>query len=104
MALRLAVALLPLAAVPGSAFGTAVVELDSLVPNYMDGDLETAITPTPQQAELGAKAFVAGKVVVVRPDTYRAPDTLFEELKRLFGEELTTVTDSGNDSPEMPRR
>jgi hypothetical protein len=80
--------LLSLAALSSSA----TVPLSSIVPDYMPGDLETAITPTPQKAELGDNAFAVGKVLVVLPDRYNAPDTLVVELKKLLGDDAVTVT------------
>ena len=59
--------------------------LKAIVSEYMEGDLETAIVPTPQKAELKDRAFVTGKVVVVKPERYDAPDTLTRELKALLG-------------------
>jgi len=84
----------------GVAIDAAAVSLTDLVPDYMDGDLETAVTPTPQRARLGETAFAAGNVVVVKPDAYKAPNTLFEEIERLFGEQLAAVTDAKDFSPQ----
>lgn len=85
--------------------GTAVVAapLTQLVPDYMEGDLETAIIPTPQQAELKETAFSADNVLVVRPDRYDAPETLFEELKRLFSEDSIDVVTASEYSPGRAR-
>jgi len=58
----------------------------------MAGDLETAIIPTPQKATLADTVFAAGKVVLVKPDRYRVPDTLAEELVALLGKDTVAVT------------
>jgi len=70
---------------------SAVVPLADVVPDYMEDELETAVIPTPQRAEWEPTAFAVGKVVVVKPDRYHAPDTLFEELKSLLAEGSVTV-------------
>lgn len=62
-----------------------VRRLADLVPDYMQADLETAIIPTPQWAELQDTAFAAGKVLVVRPDGHVGPDTLVAELAGILG-------------------
>lgn len=81
--------------------GTAIMAtpLAQFVPDYMEGNLETAIIPTPQQAELKETAFGAGKLFVVRPDRYHAPDTVFGELKRLFGDDSIDVVAAADFSP-----
>ena len=72
----------------GGAEGAA---LKDLVPDYMDGDLETAIIPAPQEAKLKDTAFAAGTVAVMKPAGYKAPDTLVEELGKLLGADAVSV-------------
>ena len=74
--------------IPASA---DTVRLDSIVPDYMPADLETAIIPTPQRAELGATAFVAGKTLLVSPTDYDRVSALFYEARRLLGAERVSV-------------
>lgn len=66
--------------------------LAEIVPEYIDGDLETAVIPTPQRAECQETAFAAGKVLVVRPDNYHAPETLFDAIEAILGEDAVTIT------------
>jgi hypothetical protein len=73
-----------------SAFA-GTTPLSEIVPEYMPGDLETAIIPTPQQAELGDRAFAAGEVLVLLPARYNAPETLVVQLKAILGEGHVTV-------------
>jgi len=80
--------------VVAAALAGGAVPLDRIVPEYMEGDLETAVLPTPQQAELEGTAFATGKVLVVRPDRYRAPETLFSELGAMLGHEPPAVVDA----------
>ncbi|MBM4034728.1 MAG: hypothetical protein FJ291_23535 [Planctomycetes bacterium] len=77
-----------------SACHAAALPVGQIVPDYMEGDLETAIVPTPQEARLGNTAFPAGKVALVKPEEYRAPDTLALELGRLLGAQLATAEDA----------
>ena len=72
----------------------ATLPLREVVPEYMRGNLETAIVPTPQHAELKATVFAAGKVAAVFPKSYDAPDTLARELSRLLGAELVSPDDA----------
>jgi len=67
------------------------VSLGEIVPDYMEGDLETAIVPRPQVAALGDSAFPVDKVTVVVPDVYKAPDTLVTEIRLLLGPQRVTV-------------
>ncbi|NQZ70485.1 MAG: beta-N-acetylglucosaminidase domain-containing protein [Lentisphaeria bacterium] len=60
--------------------------LDKIVPDYMPGKLEVAITPKPQQADLKDTAFTVGKVFLVKPKNYNAPDALAKQLAVLIGE------------------
>ena len=62
--------------VMAAACHAAALPIGQIVPDYMEGDLETAIVPTPQEARLGSTAFPAGKVALVKPEGYDAPDTL----------------------------
>jgi len=62
--------------------------LRDVVPDYMAGDLETAIIPTPQKAILHHTVFPAGKVAVALPEKYDAPDTVVRELRNLVGADL----------------
>jgi len=60
--------------------------LKEVVPDYMEGDLETAIIPTPQKASLAGTVFPVGRVVLSRPDKWGdAPDTVVRELDNLLG-------------------
>jgi len=73
------------------------VPLKEVVPDYMEGDLETAIIPTPHEAHLKDTAFPAGKVVVVMPDPPRCShpnDTLVRETRALFGGENVVCADT----------
>jgi len=72
----------------------ATMPLTQVVPDYMDGDLETAITPTPQEARLADTVFPLGKVALVKPEGYRAPDTLAAELSKLADAELVKTEDA----------
>ena len=83
----------------GSALA-ATRPLKAIVPDYMEGDLETAITPTPQKAELKDTAFPAGKVVVVKPARYDAPDTLVKELAALLGAESVVAASEPGKAPD----
>jgi len=85
----------------GTALGAdaTVLPLSKVVPEYMPGDLETAITPTPQRAELADAVFRAGKVLVVQPDKYDAPPTLLAELRARLGEEAVQASTAGTFSP-----
>ena len=42
-----------------AACHAAALPVDQIVPDYMEGDLETAIVPTPQEARLSSTAFVS---------------------------------------------
>ncbi|HUT33544.1 MAG TPA: beta-N-acetylglucosaminidase domain-containing protein [Planctomycetota bacterium] len=72
----------------------ATLPLAQVVPDYMEADLETAIIPTPQEARLGDAVFPLGKVALVKPKGYRAPDTLAAELSKLAGAELVRAEDA----------
>lgn len=74
--------------IPASA---DTMRLDSIVPDYMPDDLETAIIPTPQRADLKSTAFTAGKILFVRPEDYEKSSALFYEARRLLGTELVSV-------------
>lgn len=76
----------------GSARAGETRPLSKVVAEYMTGDLETAIIPTPQKAQLKDTVFAAGKVLLVKPDRYGAPDTLDKELTRLLGKDNVTAT------------
>jgi len=65
--------------------------LRDVVPDYMVGDLETAIIPTPQKALLHDTVFPAGKVAVALPERYDAPDTVVRELRNLVGADLVSL-------------
>ncbi len=60
------------------------VPLKSLVSDYMPGDLETAIVPTPQKAELSDTCVSVKKVAVVA-NAGAVPAVLLKELGVLFG-------------------
>ena len=60
----------------------------------MKGDLEAAIIPTPQRAELKDTVFPAGKVAVILPKGYEAPDTLVRELSQVLGAELVATREA----------
>ncbi|MDP7286775.1 MAG: glycoside hydrolase family 20 zincin-like fold domain-containing protein [Phycisphaerae bacterium] len=66
-------------------------QLGKVVAEYMTGDLETAIIPTPQKAQLKDTVFAAGKVLLVKPDRYGPPDTLDKELTGLLGKDNVTA-------------
>ena len=71
----------------GSARAGETRQLSKVVTEYMTGDLETAIIPTPQKAQLKDTVFAAGKVLLVKPDRYGPPHTLDKELTGLLGKD-----------------
>jgi len=73
------------AALLASAATAGTVRLSDLVPDYMEGDLETAITPTPQEAELKTTAFPAGKVAILWPAGYLPPPPVLEAVAAILG-------------------
>ncbi|MGB2820632.1 MAG: beta-N-acetylglucosaminidase domain-containing protein, partial [Phycisphaerae bacterium] len=58
--------------------------LRDIVPDYMEGDLETAVIPTPRKADLKDSAFPARKAVVVVPDGYPPSGGLLTEIPALL--------------------
>lgn len=87
--------LVALALAAGAAPAAETRPLKEVVGEYMAGDLETAIIPTPQKADMGGRVFPAGKVLLVKPDGYDAPDTLAAELADLVGKDNVAVTTAG---------
>ena len=73
---------------------TTIVELKTLVPEYMEGDLETAITPAPQILELSDKAFAVPSARLVLPKDYAGQPSLQKEFGLLFGDTAKTEGDT----------
>jgi len=65
--------------------------LKDVVADYMEGDLETAIIPTPQKAALADTVFPTGKVAISLPESHKAPDTVARELRNLVGADLVPL-------------
>ena len=81
--------------------GPTTRELAEVVPEYMDGALETAIIPTPQRASMRSTVFPVQKVQVVIPDEYAAPDTILAEIRALFGEDNVKVITGSERQKQM---
>lgn len=72
--------------------------LKRIVPDYMDGKLEIAITPTPQFSDLKDVAFGIGRALLLMPAKYDAPESLVRELTALLGADNLTVGDSSKEA------
>lgn len=70
----------------GSLPGPAGVPVSQLVSEYIGGGLETAVTPTPQEAEFTDAFYPAGKEpdIVMPPGDYGAPETIKAQISDLF--------------------
>ena len=75
------------------------LRLAAIVPDYMPGDLETAITPTPQQADLLDTAFLVKTIGVILPAGQDYPGTLVRELEKRVPEGTVTVIDPAAGEP-----
>jgi hypothetical protein len=65
----------------------AEIVIGDVLPDFMEGDLELAITPTPQRTELTEELLRVGTIVVTEPsDAAASPRTLYTQLAERVGD------------------
>ena len=89
--LALGLVLVALSAAPAGGGRLRTVRLTDIVPEYMPGDLETAVLPTPQRAALGQTAFWAGRVAIVHAADTNVPAAIIKLAPGVLGDPNVAV-------------